>query len=252
MSVEPEPSATDPANTGNLSNTASSDRVLVWDSWVRVTHWLLLLSVAGAWATRKLPGDWFQWHTRLGYLTLVLVTTRLLWGFWGTRHARFANFVRGPVSIWRYVSGLLAGHAVSTPGHNPLGALMVLALLGVLLAQAITGLFGNDADVFEFGPLMGYVTNHFSDLMTTWHHRLADAILVLVGLHVVAALSYWLFKRENLILPMITGRKLAAQVPPSERITTSRLWLALILVALLGGMLAWVVRSAPVAEPFIF
>lgn len=241
-------------NAQDATQTAQeqTDTALVWDLWVRITHWLLVLTVAGAWATRKLPGDWFQWHTRLGYLTLVLVSTRLLWGFFGSRHARFAQFVRGPVTIWRYLSGLLAGRDVATPGHNPLGALMVLALLGILLGQAVTGLFANDTDVFEYGPLMGFVTNGFSDLLTTWHHRLSDAILILVGVHVVAALSYWIFKRDNLILPMITGRKPAAQVPRAERIAGSRLWLALLLAAALAGALTWVVRAAPVSEPFIF
>jgi cytochrome b len=228
------------------------EQAMVWDLWVRATHWLLVLTVAGAWATRKLPGDWFQWHMRLGYLTLVLVATRLLWGLVGTRHARFANFVRGPVTIWRYVSGLLAGRDVSTAGHNPLGALMVLALLGVLLGQAVTGLFANDADVFEYGPLMGFVTTELSDLLTRWHHRMADVILILVGLHVLAALGYWAIKRDNLILPMITGRKPAAQVPPAERIVRSRLWLALLLAAALAAALTWAVRTAPVIEAFGF
>ena len=228
------------------------DDAKVWDPWVRLTHWLLVLSVAGAWATRKLPGDWFQWHTWLGFSTLVLVVTRLAWGFVGTRHARFGQFVRGPRATWRYARGLLAGRDVSTVGHNPLGALMVLALLGLLLAQACTGLFASDADIFEFGPLSAYVSQTLSRSLTGWHQEIAATMLWFIGLHVIAVLSYLLVKRENLIWPMITGRKPAQQVPAAERISASRLWLALLVAMLLALALAWVVRSAPVAEPSFF
>ena len=233
------------------NNTAApqTGQVLVWDLWVRVTHWLLVLTVAGAWATRKLPGDWFQLHTWLGYSTFVLVTTRLAWGFVGTRHARFSQFVRGPGAIRRYVSSLLAGRAVPTAGHNPLGALSVLILLGLLLGQASTGLFASDADVFEYGPLAGYVATATSRAVTGWHEEIAEIMLVFIGLHVLVVLAHLLVKRENLIWPMLTGRKSADQVPAGEGIAGSRLWLALIIVALSGMALAWAVRSAPVAEP---
>ena len=236
------------------NNTAApqAEQVLVWDLWLRVTHWLLVLTVAGAWATRKLPGDWFQLHTRLGYCTFVLVVTRLAWGFVGTRHARFTQFVRGPGAIWRYVTGLLAGRTVPAAGHNPLGALSVLALLGLLLGQACTGLFASDPDVFEYGPLMGYVSQQLSRQLTGWHEEIAEIMLVFIGLHVLVVLAHLVVKRENLIWPMFTGRKFADQVPAGEGITSSRLWLALIIVVLLGLALAWVVRAAPVAEPAYF
>jgi cytochrome b len=224
------------------------DTTKVWDLWLRVTHWLLVLSVAGAWATRKLPGDWFQFHTWLGYSTLVLVVTRLVWGFVGTRHARFTQFVRGPGAIWRYATGLLAGRDVSTVGHNPLGALMVLALLGLLLGQAATGLFASDADIFEFGPLSGYISQALSRSLTGWHETIAEAMLWFIGLHVIAVLAYWLAKRENLIWPMITGRKPTAQAPAGEGITASRLWLALLIAAVLSGALFWIVQRAPVMD----
>jgi cytochrome b len=217
-----------------------------------VTHWLLVLTVAGAWATRKLPGDWFQLHTWLGYCTFVLVVTRLAWGVVGTRHARFSQFVRGPGAIRSYVGSLLAGRAASTAGHNPLGALSVLVLLGLLLGQACTGLFASDADVFEYGPLTGYVSQQLSRELTGWHEEIAEFMLAFIGLHVAAVLAHLALKRENLIRPMFTGRKPAAQVPAGEGIASSRLWLALIIVVLLALALAWVVRSAPVAEPVYF
>lgn len=245
-------SNTTSGTTSNNPAAPHSGQVLVWDLWVRTTHWLLVLTVAGAWATRKLPGDWFQLHTWLGYSTFVLVVTRLAWGFVGTRHARFTQFVRGPGAIIRYVAGLLAGRNVATAGHNPLGALSVLALLGLLLGQACTGLFASDPDVFEYGPLMGYVSPQLSRQLTGWHAEIAEIMLVFIGLHVLAALLYLVVKRENLVWPMISGRKPALQVPAGEGIAGSRLWFALVIVALLGLALAWVVRSAPVAEPSYF
>ncbi len=236
------------------NNTAAppTGQVLVWDLWLRVTHWLLVLTVAGAWATRKLPGDWFQLHTWLGYCTFVLVVTRLAWGFVGTRHARFSQFVRGPGTIWRYVASLLAGRVAPTAGHNPLGALSVLLLLGLLLGQASTGLFSSDADVFEYGPLAGYVAAETSRAVSGWHHEMAEIMLVFIGLHVLVVLAHLVVKRENLIWPMFTGRKSADQVPAGEGIAGSRLWLALIIVVLLALALAWAVRSAPVTEPTFF
>ncbi len=226
-----------------------STRQLVWDLPVRVIHWLLLFAVAGAWLTHELPGDWFAWHVRCGYSVLVLVATRLLWGLVGTRHARFTSFVRGPRAVWNYARSLLTGHSPAYVGHNPLGALMVMALLGLLLTQACTGLFAND-DVLNTGPLYGYVSDDFSHRMTGLHHLIFNLILVAVALHVSAAFYYLLVKRENLILPMVTGRKPGDQVSADDAIPSSRSWLALLLAALVASALWYVVAHAPSAEPF--
>ena len=102
-----------------MTNSAPDLR-LVWDLPVRVTHWALVLAVAGCWATHYAGVEWFPWHRRLGYVVLVLVVFRLVWGFVGTRHARFANFVRGPRTLLAY----LRERGRATVGHNPLGALM--------------------------------------------------------------------------------------------------------------------------------
>jgi cytochrome b len=175
------------------------------------------------------------------------------WGFLGTRHARFSAFVRGPRAIFDYLRGLSGrgGGAPSPAGHNPLGALMVLALLALLLAQALTGLFAND-QIMETGPLFGYVTAQLSDRLTTLHKQLFDVLTAAIAVHVLAALAYLFVKRENLILPMITGRKPAAAVPPGEEIGASRSWLALLCLAALAGVLYAIVRSAPEASLFIF
>lgn len=235
-----------------MNETATEHSRRVWDLPVRIIHWGLALAVLGAWLSRELEGDWFRVHTWCGYTVLLLAATRVVWGFVGTRHARFSGFVRGPGTILRYLRALFgAAGAPSPAGHNPLGALMVLALLALLLAQALTGLFAND-QIMETGPLFGYVSAQLSDRLTTLHKQLFDVLVGAIAIHVAAALAYLVFKRENLILPMITGRKPATAVAPGEQIGSSRSWLALLCLAVLGGLLYAIVRSAPEASLFIF
>jgi cytochrome b len=224
----------------------------VWDLPVRLMHWGLVLAVLGAWLTRELEGDWFAWHTRFGYAVLLIAATRIIWGFVGTRHARFSDFVRGPAAIMAYLRAKRGEAAARTVGHNPLGALMVLALLAMLLAQAALGLFAND-EALEAGPLYGYVSDDTSDLLTSLHERLFDVLVVAIAVHVAAALFYLVARRENLILPMITGRKRGEMLPPGATdIGPSRTLLAVAILAALGALLWWVVRNAPEASLFAF
>ena len=246
MSVQ-QPS--EPQQASSASANAGASGRLVWDLPVRVIHWSLLLCVVGAWLTREIEGDWFAWHTRFGYAVLLLVATRLLWGFVGTRHARFANFVRGPSTILRYVRGDSASAPSAPVGHNPLGALMVLALLGLLLVQAVTGLFAN-AQIMETGPLFGYVSSTTSDQLTTVHKQVFDLIVAAVFLHVAAALFYLWVKHDNLILPMLTGRKGLDRVPAGEEIRSSRTAVAVAILIALGAVLYWIITTAP--EPMLF
>lgn len=239
---------------GTRAERAASARTpgrLVWDLPVRVIHWSLLLCVAGAWLTREIEGDWFAWHTRFGYAVLLLVVTRVLWGIVGTRYARFSSFVRGPAAIVRYLRSDAAAASSAPVGHNPLGALMVLALLGLLLIQAVTGLFAND-QIMETGPLFGYVSSTLSDQLTTVHKQVFDIILAAVFIHVAAALFYLWVKRDNLILPMFTGRKAADRVPAGEEIRSSRTAVALAILIALGAVLYWVISTAPEAMLFSY
>lgn len=228
------------------------ERVLVWDLPVRIMHWGLACSVLGAWLTRELEGDWFAWHTRFGYAVFIIVTTRILWGFVGTRHARFADFLRGPRAIIAYLRGG-AGKADDSriAGHNPLGALMIVAFLAMLLTQAVTGLFAND-QVFETGPLFGYVDISTSDRLTTLHKQLFDWIVVAIAVHVAAALFYLWVRRDNLIVPMINGRKNAVDLPSGAGIDSSRVVIALLLLAIVGSLLFWLISSAPEASLYVF
>jgi cytochrome b len=217
----------------------ASPHTLVWDWPLRACHWSLVACVAGAWATHYAGLEWFDWHRRLGYATLVLVTFRVVWGFAGPRHARFRSFVRGPSAIAAY---LRAGGGEATTGHSPLGALSVLAWLAVLLVQALTGLFAND-EIANVGPFFGWVAPETSNLLTGWHGLNSNVVLGLVVLH-LAAVGVHEWRGRRLVRAMVTGRK---RVPDGEGIERSRGALALVIVAVLAAALALAVRAAPEA-----
>lgn len=219
----------------------------VWDLPVRVFHWTLVAAFIGSYVTNKLGVAYFKYHVWCGYTVIVLVSFRILWGIVGTKHARFRSFVRGPVATVRYLLGLRRGSEQRYPGHNPLGALMVLALLLALLVQALSGLFGND-EIVDVGPLYGYVTNQHSLWLTSLHRLLFDWIFAGVVIHVLAVLAHRLAKKEKLVRAMLTGRKPADSVPDGEAIQSSRLWLAALLIIAVGMVLAWIVIRAPAPE----
>ncbi len=221
---------------------STPDSRLVWDLPLRMTHWALVLAVAGCWATHYAGVEWFTWHRRLGYTVLVLVAFRVVWGFVGTRHARFASFVRGPRMLLAY----LRERGPATVGHNPLGALSVIALLALLLLQAATGLFAND-EIMNMGPFYGWIAPELSNRITSLHRASSEWLLVLIGLHVAAVVSYVFVRRQPLMSAMITGRKPAADVPLAEAIASSRVLLACVIVAVLAIALAIAVRAAPEA-----
>jgi cytochrome b len=224
------------------------DERLVWDLPVRLVHWLIVLAVAGSWATHYAGIEWFAWHRRLGYAALVLVVFRVLWGFVGTRHARFGNFLRGPRVVVNYLLGRTAKGFV---GHNPLGGVGVVAMLGVLLLQASTGLFAND-EIMNAGPFYGWIDPALSNRLTTLHRLSSDALLVLIGLHVLAVGWHVLGRRRPLLRAMFTGRKPAAEVPLAQAIAGSRTGVALAIVAVLASALAIAVRAAPEATIALF
>lgn len=219
--------------------TTTSPAIRVWDLPTRLFHWALVVLVIFSVATAKIGGNWTEWHMRSGYTILTLIVFRILWGLAGSRHAQFANFVRGPAVTLRYARQMLAGTAQRHAGHNPLGALSVLALLAALLAQASTGLFAND-DIANEGPWAKFVSSAASSLLTTFHRYNEKVIYVLLALH-LAAVAYYVFaKRDNIVLPMINGDKRGHDAAPIADDATLRVR-ALILLALAAGLVAYLV-----------
>jgi cytochrome b len=216
----------------------------VWDWPTRAFHWSLVASFAGAYATNKLGASYFSYHLFFGYAVIVLVAFRLIWGFVGTRHARFANFVERPRGVLRYVSALGRGRHTRYAGHNPVGALMIVALLALLGAQAVFGLFGND-EIFNVGPLASLVAKPTSLALTSLHRKLFNAILAAVGLHIGGVLAHVVWKREPLLRAMITGSKPSEWVDPEDSIASSRGALAVFLLLLLVGALAAGLQFVP-------
>jgi cytochrome b len=147
----------------------------------------------------QIGGNAMVWHGRAGLAALGLIVFRIIWGFVGTTYARFTNFVRGPASIRAYLRGEWQGL-----GHNPLGALSVLALLTLVGSQAATGLFAND-DIAYQGFLYPLVGGDISDWMTAIHKLFEPALIVLVLAHVGAIAFYARVKKHNLLMPMVTG-----------------------------------------------
>lgn len=201
--------------------------IRVWDLPVRLTHWALVLCVVGLYATGEYGWLTMEWHFRFGYAALALVLFRLLWGVVGSEHARFSDFVRGPGAMLRYLRNWSGAEYRPAVGHNPLGAWAVVAMLALILAQAISGLFSND-EIEWFGPLSERISMEASAEWTDWHHLGQKLLLALIALHILALSAYRFIKREDLVKPMITGRKTRDDAVDA---TWRSPWLALVLFA---------------------
>jgi cytochrome b len=181
--------------------------VRIWDIPVRLFHWALVILIGVSFYT-GLSGGFVEmdYHMISGYCILSLVLFRILWGIFGGFYARFATFIKGPGTIIRYLQNLGRGKE-PYPGHNPLGALSIITILLVLLVQTGTGLFAND-DIMLEGPLVHLVSYDTSRMLTGIHKTNKWIIGALVVLHLAAILFYQLYKKDRLIIPMITGRKM--------------------------------------------
>ncbi|MFN3811287.1 MAG: cytochrome b/b6 domain-containing protein [Roseateles asaccharophilus] len=224
-----------------MQQEAGTKAVRVWDLPTRLFHWALVLCVLGSVLSAKIGGNAMVWHMRLGYAVLSLILFRLLWGFLGGRWSRFTSFVPGPGKLWRYLSGRPKAGDAFEVGHNPLGALSVLAMLGWLLLQVGSGLIADD-EIAITGPLVRFVSTETSLFWTSHHKSWGQWVLyALLGLHVLALLFYRVVKGLNLLRPMLGGDKLLpAQVPASRDGLASRL-LALLLLAGCAAAVAWLV-----------
>jgi len=184
--------------------TDDARRVLVWDIFVRIVHWSLVVLIPLAWWTYEI--DQMALHRLIGYAVLALLAFRLFWGFAGSGPARFANFLRGPRKVAAYLSGRAPHHV----GHNPLGGWSVSLLIGLSCVQPLLGLFAADREGLDSGPLAGLVSDDDAQLAEQMHAILFYYVLLaLVALHVLAIAAY-AWRGKNLVWPMLSGR---AQLP---------------------------------------
>jgi cytochrome b len=211
------------------------NKVRVWDLPTRVFHWALVICIVGLAISGYRGGSAMEWHARMGYAVLTLLLFRIVWGFVGGRWSRFASFIYAPGSVVSYLRG--TSHPDHLVGHNPLGAGSVFAMLVFLLAQIATGLVGDDEVSFT-GPLNRFVESS-KGLAATWYHkRVGQWILLgLLALHVAAVLYYLWKKNDNLIRPMLQGDKAVAHpATPSRDDAASRLAALAVLGACAGAV----------------
>ncbi|PPQ32895.1 cytochrome b/b6 domain-containing protein [Rhodopila globiformis] len=213
-------------------------RIKVWDLPVRLFHWSLVVLVAAAWVTQE--ANLMDWHVRCGTAILALLLFRVIWGFAGSDTARFGRFLRSPAAALRHLSHLRRREADREIGHNAAGGWMVLVMLALLGVQAGTGLFSNDDGNTE-GPLMHLVDKEQSDWLSKVHALNFNLVLGVIVLHVLAIGAYAVFKRQNLVRPMLTGTKAMEGEVVAPRLV-SPVW-ALAALAAAVGIVVWVVGA---------
>ncbi|MCQ1059137.1 cytochrome b/b6 domain-containing protein [Photobacterium sp. DNB23_23_1] len=179
----------------------------VWDSYIRGYHWLQAFTIGGLWYTGT--EGLMDWHFSLAYLLLTLLTTRLIWGVIGSETAQFRHFIRSPKIAIQYLIATVRGNhndkSTSSPGHNPAGAYMVVAFMLLLVTQLSTGLFAND-DIISEGPFAHLVSGETSSFLTDIHALNFNVILGAICIH-LAAITLYFLRKDNLITPMLTGKK---------------------------------------------
>ncbi|WP_296493796.1 cytochrome b/b6 domain-containing protein [Rhodoferax sp.] len=187
--------------------------VRVWDAPTRLFHWALVLCFVGLLVTSQVGGTAMDWHFRFGYAVLTLLLFRVVWGLFGGHWSRFSTFIVGLPQIWRYLRG--QGKPHDAVGHNPLGALSILAVLSLLAMQVASGLMSDD-EIAAAGPLTRFVPSDWVSVATYYHKDIGKYILLgLVALHLGAIAFYYFRKQDNLVKPMITGDKLVPFEAPS-------------------------------------
>ncbi len=193
-------------------------KIKVWDLPTRLFHWVLVIAfaVSSYSAFQDKYGDFAAIHLWSGFTILALIVWRILWGFFGSETSRFTRFLKSPRAAFTYAKSLTNQNAPQTLGHNPLGGYSVVLMLLLLLAQAGLGLFASDGMFFD-GPFSGYASDYTSNI-TELHETLGYVLFGLVGLHVLVILFYWIWKKVNLILPMITGNSSVTGDVPQPRV----------------------------------
>ncbi|MEJ2623487.1 MAG: cytochrome b/b6 domain-containing protein [Pseudolabrys sp.] len=226
--------------SAGLGEPATPARTLVWDRVVRGFHWLLVAAIAVAAVTGLVAGaPWIDAHVWAGTAAAALVAGRIVWGFFGSTHARFADFVISPSAVFAHLRALVAGRAQRHRGHNPLGAIMILALLatvGLIAVSGVVALGGTE----KTGPLAFITTFATGAEARDVHEALAYILLGLIVLHVAGAMFESRRTREDLVRAMIDGRKEIRRGDHLSFMKTARPWLA-------GGIAAALVAVAMAA-----
>jgi cytochrome b len=216
--------------SGTTTAALPAPVVLAWDLPTRLAKWALAVLVGLAFASKYYGDVGLVWHMWNGLAILILVVFRLLWGLVGGSTARFARFLASPGGALFYAVSVLRGRSPRYLGHNPLGGWMVLALLAIVAAQGVTGLFTTD-DIIVDGPLVRVAGEGWIERASALHQDIYWWLLALIALHVLANLAYSLFGKDNLVLAMLTGRKPRAHYVDQAAATPGSIVLALACLA---------------------
>ncbi len=201
-----------------MTNSAKVKNIVnVWDLPVRAIHWLLVIFFAGAYLTAEEDGLRLL-HVTFGYSLAALLAVRIIWGFVGTKHARFTSFIKGPEASWKYLMSLFKSNPQHHTGHNPLGAIAIVSLMLLGLGVSFTGWCA----LHEVG----------GEWNEELHEAIAEGMLVLVGIHVVSVIAASLLHHENLVKAMVNGSKSGSS---EDQISNQHGWMAiLVLLAVIG------------------
>jgi cytochrome b len=203
--------------------------VKVWDVPTRLFHWALVGVFVFQYVTVELLDDAMQLHFYGGYVALGIILFRIIWGFVGTYHARFSNFVYSPSAAFTYAKESAQGRAHTYLGHNPLGGYSVLAILALMLTQAASGLFMTD-DIFLDGPYYNVFSNAIDDTMNFLHHNAITLMYGLLVLHLLAIGWYSVKNKQKLIPAMLHGNKISAKENNQKIVTPWLRFLAVIVI----------------------
>ncbi len=220
---------------------------LVWDLPVRIFHWSLVVLVPACWVTQEMGSRWMDLHMWLGYAVGALILFRLAWGFFGTRHARFCDFLSGPGQVLAYLRQWARGKDAAVTGHDPAGGWWVVLLMGLLALQVASGMLNSDG-ALHAGPWHYAVPEELAKTAGALHDDVFDLLMLAVSIHVAAVLAHLARPGIDLVTPMFTGRKPWAR----SGIRGSRLPRALLLLAAAAGAIALLVWLAPPPDPSDF
>jgi len=189
-------------NPIDTDNTTKPATVKVWDWPVRVFHWTLAATVLGAYLTGE-NDNLEHLHQTLGWVAAGLMGFRVVWGLVGTRYARFTEFVRSPAQVWAYIKSLRSGQPQHFVGHNPVGAVAVILLMGLTALSVYSGWLALAEDAAEW--------------LEEAHEIAANTLVPVVLVHVIGVLWSSRTHGENLLKAMLTGRKTAPSVAGIHR-----------------------------------
>lgn len=216
------------------------ERIVVWDLSTRVFHWLLAFFVIASFFTGEDEGLLFRIHTYFGYAILILLLFRIAWGVIGGEYARFSDFVKPWSEVKAYLRTVIALSPPRYTGHNPAGGWMIVVMLVTLFLIVITGMMAAVSEGATM-PFFDGLPRAISRLMNELHEGLGNAMMGLVGLHLLGVAVDWFLTRDNLVRAMIDGTKEAE--PGARAAGRVGLWRALMLIALLAALAVYLVAQ---------